>query len=492
MAFGSISTPRRSRTALAYSVRLSRWSSADRPGFTWAAAARSSSLSSQVATRSYVALSGRRAPGGGIERLRSFTTTFSHVSPELNTCSVSALSSARLAVLTRSLWHVTQYVATSSRAGVAAVARVGAGGVDAGVPAWFADSVAEIVAINAIDLQAIISVNGFCRMRIGFPQIPSATDLRQLFRATPVLCLAGMAELRIRAVLQQNIGPCLVVQNAAETIAETRRGQPGCHACLADDVHVGALLNQQLEQPIPAAIAGTEQRILIERGDGLRVDTHVEQECDRLERPILVVDHFTDSSIETRRGEQRVGVGLRDEIRIRSRGQQDAHHLHIGSICGDNKRRRANRVVVSARPRTSESRWTRRRLKIWGCAVRQQCPDEPQLGFTIRNSADRIDEPVDRICQPVFPRARRPMKRSKPGIKDVRIRPVVQEEQRERHLASHGGDEQRRAAAEVRGSARAESTCACASGRTAASSSGASPRAGPPRSLPSTVSRIGL
>src|SRR6266513_5782902 len=78
----------------------------------------------------------------------------------------------------RSLWHVTQYVPTSSRAGVAAVALVAAGGVDAGVPAWFADSVAEIVAINAIDPQAIISVNGFCRMRIGFSQVPSATDLR--------------------------------------------------------------------------------------------------------------------------------------------------------------------------------------------------------------------------------------------------------------------------------------------------------------------------
>ena len=85
------------------------------------------------------------------------------------------------------------------------------------------------------------------------------------------------------------------------------------------------------------------------------------------------------------------------------------------------------------------------------------------------------------------------MKRSKPGIKDVRIRPVVQEEQRERHLASHGGDEQRRAAAEVRVSTRTESTGAGASGRAGASgSSGASPRAGSPRSLSSTVFRIGL
>ena len=48
-----------------------------------------------------VALSGRRAPGGGIERLRNFTTTFSQVSDELNTCSVSRLSSVRLPVFRR-------------------------------------------------------------------------------------------------------------------------------------------------------------------------------------------------------------------------------------------------------------------------------------------------------------------------------------------------------------------------------------------------------
>jgi len=93
--------------------------------------------------------------------------------------------------------------------------------------AWFADSVAEIVAIKAIDPQAIISVkvvSAVCALDSSGP----LCNLRQLFRATPVLRLAGMAELRIRAVLQQNIGPCLVVQNAAETIAETRRGEPGC------------------------------------------------------------------------------------------------------------------------------------------------------------------------------------------------------------------------------------------------------------------------
>ena len=47
--------------------------------------------------------------GGGIARLRSFTITFSQVSAELASCSASALSSVRLAVLRRSLWQVTQY-----------------------------------------------------------------------------------------------------------------------------------------------------------------------------------------------------------------------------------------------------------------------------------------------------------------------------------------------------------------------------------------------
>jgi len=168
-------------------------------------------------------LSGRRAPGGA--------SSASKFSQRLFPCLARVEHLFGVRLVEREIGGLDAFVVachavrpTSSRAGVAAVARAAAGGVDAGVAAWFADSVAEIVAINAIDPQAIISVKCFCRMRIGFPQVPSAT-LRQLFRATPVLRLAGMAELRIRAVLQQNIGPCLVVQNAAETIAETRRGE---------------------------------------------------------------------------------------------------------------------------------------------------------------------------------------------------------------------------------------------------------------------------
>jgi hypothetical protein len=55
-----------------------------------------------------VALSGRNMPAGGMDRLRSFTITFSHVSAELNTWSASAVSSSMFAVLSFWLWHPTQ------------------------------------------------------------------------------------------------------------------------------------------------------------------------------------------------------------------------------------------------------------------------------------------------------------------------------------------------------------------------------------------------
>src|SRR5215471_1392241 len=118
-ADASTSTPVSSRTALAYSVRFNRWRFAVRPGFRWAAAALSSSDSSHVATLSYVALSGRRLPAGGMDRLRSFTMTFSQVSAELNAFSVSAFSSVRPPVFSRSLWQVMQYAVTRSATGVA-------------------------------------------------------------------------------------------------------------------------------------------------------------------------------------------------------------------------------------------------------------------------------------------------------------------------------------------------------------------------------------
>src|SRR5262249_52510072 len=115
----STSIPVSSRTALAYSVRFNRWRFAVRPGFRWAEAALSSSDSSHVATLTYVAFSGRRLPAGGMDRLRSFTMTFSQVSAELNRFSVSAFSSVRPPVFSRSLWQAMQYVVTRSATGVA-------------------------------------------------------------------------------------------------------------------------------------------------------------------------------------------------------------------------------------------------------------------------------------------------------------------------------------------------------------------------------------
>ena len=78
----------------------------------------------------------------------------------------------------------------------------------AGVGAVVADSVAEIIAISAIDPHAIINISGVGRLRI------------VLLRTTPVLRLTWVAELRISAVFEQNFGSGLVVQNAAKTVTK--------------------------------------------------------------------------------------------------------------------------------------------------------------------------------------------------------------------------------------------------------------------------------
>jgi len=92
--------------ALVYSARFSRWTAGRRPGFGWADAAASSAVSRRVAARSYSASAGRRRPGGGIARVRSFRTTFSQrsTSPAFSpTCSRSRLWSDSPAVSVRSL-----------------------------------------------------------------------------------------------------------------------------------------------------------------------------------------------------------------------------------------------------------------------------------------------------------------------------------------------------------------------------------------------------
>jgi hypothetical protein len=77
-----------------YSVRLRRWKGSVRPGFGAAAADRSSSRSSQPASASCVALSGRGEPAGGMTPARSFKTTFSHAAGSAVTSSTRSVSSA--------------------------------------------------------------------------------------------------------------------------------------------------------------------------------------------------------------------------------------------------------------------------------------------------------------------------------------------------------------------------------------------------------------
>ena len=84
--------------------------SSGRPGLGRASAAVSSVDSSQDAKALYAAPAGRGRPTGGMVRLRSFRTTFSHSSGWAATCAAetSTASKARPAVRNRPLWQVTQ------------------------------------------------------------------------------------------------------------------------------------------------------------------------------------------------------------------------------------------------------------------------------------------------------------------------------------------------------------------------------------------------
>ena len=66
------------------------------------------------------------------------------------------------------------------------------------------------------------------------------------------------------------------------------------------------------------------------------------------------------------------------------------HHLQIVGRAGEQERRRAHRVQVSAR----ELRLRLRHARIHICAVGQQRLHQPQLGLTIRNAGHRVFKPV--------------------------------------------------------------------------------------------------
>ena len=88
----SISSANKSRIALRYSARFSRWKVAVRPGSGSADQFSSSRLSSHARNPSSRALSGRGRPAGGMRPARSFRTTCSQCAADPPTADRSSVS----------------------------------------------------------------------------------------------------------------------------------------------------------------------------------------------------------------------------------------------------------------------------------------------------------------------------------------------------------------------------------------------------------------
>src|SRR5262245_12772580 len=109
-----MSTASKSRIALLYSVRFSRWTEG-RPGLGLSLAARSSAASSQLTNVATSEASGRGAPGGGIWRVRNFRNTFSHSGAFSPTLLKFKPSSDTPPVLDFWLWQALQLSSISAR-----------------------------------------------------------------------------------------------------------------------------------------------------------------------------------------------------------------------------------------------------------------------------------------------------------------------------------------------------------------------------------------
>ena len=144
------SSPSRSLTALAYSVRFRRCRTG-RPGFGSAAAARSISRSSPSTNTASVASSGRGRRAGGISPARSFRITFSRVATCALGCAGSTSASERSPCRSRSLWHVTQYWSNSARVGTAgsSVVAVCEATSETGAGGWAATTAADASSTTA-------------------------------------------------------------------------------------------------------------------------------------------------------------------------------------------------------------------------------------------------------------------------------------------------------------------------------------------------------
>src|SRR4051812_35281656 len=115
---GSISTPSRSRMALVYSLRFSRWSA------TWAVSVRAvaawSRLPSIQETKDWmVGLSGRGLPAGGMRPPRNLRTAFSQVSASSGMLSGVRVSKATPPAQSWVLWHLLQYLSSIAHFSVA-------------------------------------------------------------------------------------------------------------------------------------------------------------------------------------------------------------------------------------------------------------------------------------------------------------------------------------------------------------------------------------
>src|SRR6185312_1255619 len=116
-------------------------------------------------------------------------------------------------------------------------------------------------------------------------------------RPALVLRLAGMAEFRIGAVLQQEVGAFLVIKDAAEPVAGSAGREPRRDTRLAHGIDVYAQIDQLCEQVIPAAISRPEQGIFPERRLALRLHAKLEKEVDDLGRLRFCEQVLTDPMI---------------------------------------------------------------------------------------------------------------------------------------------------------------------------------------------------
>src|SRR5258708_1915623 len=92
-------------------------------------------------------------------------------------------------------------------------------------------------------------------------KLPRVMFRSSLF-ATLILGLADAAEIRIRAMLEQQIHAVLIEEHSAEPVALPVRSSEWRDTGFANGVHVHAEIDHLCQERIPSAIGRAEQRIL--------------------------------------------------------------------------------------------------------------------------------------------------------------------------------------------------------------------------------------